>query len=588
MSEPLEDAVQAGQESKHKLMTQAPIPGLVCRMAVPTIISMLTTSFYNMADTYFVSQIGTSASGAVGVVFSLMALIQACGFTLGVGSGSVVARLLGAKERQRASEVAATAFGLALGVGLLFTVFGLTFIGPLMRLLGATETIFPYARDYAQYILIGAPYMAGTFVLNLLLRYQGSAFFSMVGIASGGVLNIILDPIFIFTFGLGTGGAALATIISQFVSFCILFFNSLGRNGNLKIDMRNFRFDIKMIGAMLAAGMPTFSRQSLASLSTVFLNVCAAPFGDAAIAAMSIVNRVMMFVNSSMLGFGQGFQPVCGFNFGAKRFDRVIKAFRFTVTVASPYAVVGAAMFFGASWFITQFRREDAEVIAIGTLALQVQCATLPFRAWTTIVNMYAQSSGRNLRALVLAMGRQGLFFFPFILTLPYLIGLLGVQLAQGCAEMFSFLLAFPIGISLLRQDTALMRAQEGCGDGKKGRPKIFKSKGRRINPPPFCTRYYMNPSKTGMMREKSGLFSFLEKFFARKRGIDAQLCGLRSFCWIGTTRMRAAAWREDTSPYRVWVSEIMLQQTRVEPLFRILNGLSANSRTLSRWRYAG
>jgi Na+-driven multidrug efflux pump len=362
------------------------------------------------------------------------------------------------------------------------------FIGPLMRLLGATETIFPYARDYAPVHPHRCAVYGGDVCAQPASRYQGSAFFSMVGIASGGVLNIILDPIFIFTFGLGTGGAALATIISQFVSFCILFFNSLGRNGNLKIDVRNFRFDIKMIGAMLAAGLPTFSRQSLASLSTVFLNVCAAPFGDAAIAAMSIVNRVMMFLNSSMLGFGQGFQPVCGFNFGAKRFDRVIKAFRFTVTVAVvAMAGVGVAMFFGASWFITQLRREDAEVIAIGTLALQIQCVTLPFRAWTTIVNMYAQSSGRNLRALVLAMGRQGLFFFPFILTLPYLLGLLGVQLAQGCAEMFSFLLAIPIGISLLRQDTALMHAQEGCGEPEKtAEPKILKSKGRRINPPPF------------------------------------------------------------------------------------------------------
>ena len=322
------------QEERYAMMTETPVSRLIPSLAVPTIISMLVTSIYNMADTFFVSQINTSASAAVGIIYSLMAMIQAIGFTLGMGAGNFISRSLGKRDEEIAVRTAATAFYTAVSVGLLMTVTGLLGLDRLVRMLGATETIAPYARDYARYILLGAPVMTGSFVMNNLLRSQGFAFYSMLGITTGGILNMILDPIFIFGFGLGISGAALATVLSQCISFGILFFQCNFRKGCIRLRISKFTPTGKIYGEILHAGLPSLCRQGLASAAAVVLNVAANPFGDAAIAAMSIVTRYMMFINSALIGFGQGFQPVCGFNFGAKRYDRVLESFWFCLKVA--------------------------------------------------------------------------------------------------------------------------------------------------------------------------------------------------------------------------------------------------------------
>ena len=313
------------QEERYRMMTEKPISRLIPGLAVPTIISMLITSIYNMADTFFVSQINTSASAAVGIIFSLMAMIQAVGFTLGMGAGNYISRSLGAKNEDIAVRTAATAFFTAIGIGVVMAVTGLSFLDRLVRLLGATETIAPYARDYARYILLGAPVMTGSFVMNNLLRSQGYAVYAKAGITTGGILNMILDPVFIFGLRMGISGAAAATVISQCVSFCILFFQCNFRKGCIRLRPGKFTPSLKIYGEILHAGLPSLCRQGLASAAAVALNVAANPFGDAAIAAMSIVTRYMMFINSALIGFGQGFQPVCGFNFGAKRYDRVLE-----------------------------------------------------------------------------------------------------------------------------------------------------------------------------------------------------------------------------------------------------------------------
>lgn len=431
------------QDARYSSMTSAPIPSLIFRLSLPTIGTMLITSIYNMADTYFVSQIGTSASAAVGINFSLMAMIQAIGFTFGMGVGSYVSRRLGEKNARAAGEAAATAFFMSVLLGLLLPLFGLPFIGPLVRLLGATETIAPYAMDYARYILIGAPYMAGSFVLNNLLRSQGSAMMAMVGIGTGGILNMILDPIFIFVFGLGIGGAALATILSQLISFCLLLYFNLGYHGNLRLSPRDIRPDWPMISEIMRVGFPSFCRQGLASVAVMMLNVAAAPFGDAAIAAMSIVNRVMMFINSALIGFGQGFQPVCGFNYGAKKYDRVLESFWFCFKVAFVGLTVVALLVYPiAPWILTQFRREDAVVIAIGTQALRLQCVVQPLQGLVIMTNMFLQVTAKSGRATLLATARQGLFFIPNILLLPRFFGLWGVMCAQPISDCLCFLLA--------------------------------------------------------------------------------------------------------------------------------------------------
>ena len=441
------------KEEKFKQMVQTPVNQLIPRLAVPTIISMLVTSIYNMADTFFVSQIGTSASGAVGVIFSAMAMIQAVGFTLGMGSGNNISRALGNREEERASVFAATAFFTAGIIGMLFLLFGMLFSRQMVYLLGATETIAPYAQDYARYILIAAPFMMCSFVMNNILRAQGSAMLAMVGITTGGILNMILDPILIFGLRMGISGAAIATMVSQMISFSILLYQCNTHGDCIKIQISRFRPNLKMYGEILHAGLPSFCRQGLASAAAVVLNFAAGPYGDAAIAAMSIVTRFMMFINSSLIGFGQGFQPVCGFNFGARRYDRVLEAYWFCVKVAViMLTVFGVVAFLLSRPIITAFRREDLQVIEIGTLALRLQLLTMPIQAWIIMVNMLTQSIGYGFRASLVAMGRQGLFLIPSLLVFPHLFGVLGVQIAQPLADVFTFLLATGIVLGVLKK----------------------------------------------------------------------------------------------------------------------------------------
>lgn len=441
------------QEERYIMMTETPVSRLIPSLAVPTIISMLVTSIYNMADTFFVSQINTSASAAVGVIFSLMAMIQAIGFTLGMGAGNYISRSLGERDEDRASRTAATAFFTAVGVGILMAVVGLTTLDKLVRILGATETIAPYARDYAGYILLGAPVMTGSFVMNNLLRSQGFAFYSMLGITTGGILNMILDPIFIFGLNQGIAGAAQATVLSQCISFCILFFQCNFRKGCIRLRIGKFTPTWKIYGEILHAGIPSLCRQGLASAAAVVLNLAANPFGDAAIAAMSIVTRYMMFINSALIGFGQGFQPVCGFNFGARRFDRVLESFWFCVKVAVVLlTTLGVVSFFGAETIMGLFRKGDAEVIEIGTWAMRFQCLTLPIQAWIIMSNMLTQSIGYGFRASIVAAGRQGIFLIPALLVLPKMIGILGLQIAQPVADVCTAVMAAAIVFGILKE----------------------------------------------------------------------------------------------------------------------------------------
>ncbi len=436
------------QEEKYKTMTEKPVSSLICRLAVPTIISMLVTSFYNMADTFFVARIGTSATAAVGVSFALMAIIQAFGFFCGHGSGNYISRKMGQHRFDEAQQMAATGFFTALALGTVIFLLGEILIDPLCRILGATETILPYARQYLRLILIGAPYMTASLVLNNQLRFQGSAFYAMIGIASGAVLNIALDPLFIFVFDMGVSGAALATIISQFVGF-VLLLKGTTQGGNLRIRLRNVTFSKYYYSQIINGGMPSLCRQGLGSVATICLNLMAGPYGDAAIAAMSVVGRVMNLAASVVTGFGQGFQPVCGFNYGAFLYDRVKEGFWFCVKVATVILIVlSAAGYLLAPQVIQLFSKNDPQVIAIGTQALRWQCLTFPLCGWITICNMMLQTIGKSFRASLLAMSRQGLFFIPAVLLLPALIGIQGVEIAQP----------IPLQLSVLHEMTVKQR----------------------------------------------------------------------------------------------------------------------------------
>lgn len=438
-------------DEKHIRMTEAPIEKLVCTLAIPTIAMMMISALYGLADVYFVGLIGTDATAAVGVSFSLIILIQATGFFFGHGSGNYVSRQMGAQNWEAASAMAATGFLSSIITGGIIALCGLVFLEPLARFLGATETILPYAYDYLFYILLAAPWMASSFTLNNLLRFQGSAFYGMWGMISGAVLNVALAPLFIFTFNMGVSGAGLATMLSQFVIFCILL-TCCSFKGNIRIDIKNFSPSFASYKQILRGGLPSLFRQGFAAIAVICVNHVAGWHGVEVIAAFAIVQRVSLFANSAMIGFGQGFQPVCGFNYGAKRYDRVKKGLWFCVKTSSAVLVILAGLgYYYAPQIIATFR-DDPEVIRIGIVALRMQCVTFPLLGWVTLISMMLQTIGNAFKASLLALARQGLFLLPTLFTLAPLFGVLGIQLSQPIADVGAFLLAVPLGISALRE----------------------------------------------------------------------------------------------------------------------------------------
>ncbi len=426
------------RDKKYIQLTTAPIPGLVCRLAFPTIMSMLVSTFYNLVDSYFVGKLdSTSASGAIGIAFSLMSVIQAIGFFFGHGSGNYISRKLGAGDETEASVMASNGFFLSMIFGAVLSVAGIIFIDPFAMLLGSTETIRPYAVDYMRYILIGAPIFTASLVLNNQLRFQGNAFYAMIGIVSGAVINIALDPLLMFVFNMGISGAALATIISQCFSFVLLLIG-VNRSGSIRISLKKFNPKPMYLKEIVNGGFPSLCRQGLAGIASVFLNSFAGQIsGDAAIAAFSIVSRITNFASSAMIGFGQGFQPICGYNFGAKLYGRLKEAYRFCVKYSTAALVVIAvicAVF--APQLVRLFRDNDADVVSIGTLALRLQCVMFPLNSVIVMTNMMLQSVGDGVPASVLAAARSGIIFIPVLFILGNVFGLFGMQLAQPVTDV--------------------------------------------------------------------------------------------------------------------------------------------------------
>ncbi|MGE4353493.1 MAG: MATE family efflux transporter [Oscillospiraceae bacterium] len=443
--------MESKQEEQYLKMTTSPVEPLLLKLSIPTIFSMLITSLYNMADTYFVGKLGTSATGAVGVVFSLMAIIQAIGFFFGHGSGNTISRQLGSHRFEEAGKMAASGFFFSMITGGIISLFGLVFIDPLALALGSTDTILPYARDYMRYILVATPFMTSALVMNNQLRFQGYAAYAMVGIVSGGILNIILDPIFIYLCNMGVSGAALATAVSQFCSWCLLLAGTR-REGCVKIKLSNFHPTLRHCSLILRGGSPSLFRQGFASVATICLNHASGPYGDAAIAAMGIVNKVIMFIRSSMVGFGQGFQPVCGFNYGAKRYDRVRYAYNYSIKVTT-VVLTGIALlcWVFATQIIVLFR-DDPEVVRYGLWALRLQALTLPLAPLITMSNMLTQTIGKALQANILAAAWQGILFIPAVFILPPFLGFWGIQLAQPIANFLTAVIAVPICIGIFRE----------------------------------------------------------------------------------------------------------------------------------------
>lgn len=433
-------------------MTQTPIGKLIGTLAIPTIISMLVTNIYNTADTYFVSRLGTSASGAVGIVFAFMTFYQAIGFMCGHGAGSFVARFLGAKSPDKAKMFAASTFFLSSLLGTLLSLAFYLNLSRVLYFLGSTKTILPYARQYAVWILIAGPFLSASCTLNNLLRYEGRAMYAMIGLTTGGILNMIGDPILMFGFGMGVSGAGLSTCLSQIISFLILLSMFCIHITVTDVSPRRISTELSTYWEIMKVGSPSLLRQGLNAASTILLNQQAKVYGDPAIAAMSIVGRMSFFIGACAIGTGQGMQPVISFNYGARKYKRVRESFHFTVKMAAALLSVFAfvCMIF-ARPIITWFR-DDPEVIEIGTVALRWACVSALFQPLSVPINMMFQSIGKSGRALFLSALRTGLCFIPLIEVLPLYLGLTGIEIAQPISDITAAMISVPFAVSFLRQ----------------------------------------------------------------------------------------------------------------------------------------
>ena len=436
--------------SQFDKMTKTPVSRLIIKLSIPAIISMMVTNVYNLVDTAFVGQLGNSASGAVGIVFGFMAVLQAIGFMFGNGSGSIISRLLGAKNTEQASKIASTGFFFTLLFGAVVAIISAFVLKPLVMLLGSTETISPYAQTYISYILVAAPFITASFTMNNLLRYEGKATLGMIGLIVGAVLNIAGDPILMFGLNMGIAGAGLSTCISQIIGFFVLLSMFLLHKTQCRLSVKLIA--PKFLPEIIGTGLPSLLRQGLNSLSTVVLNNCAAVYGDAAVAAMSIVSRVIFFTFSFALGVGQGFQPVCGFNYGAKKYDRLKTAFYFSVMLAEIIVVVmsvGLILFPGE---IVRIFRDDNTVMEIGSRALVLQGIAQLFLPFCMITEMALQSVGKKLGASVLSTLRNGLFFIPLLLILSNVRGLSGIQEAQPLAVTLAVIPSAILAVRFFRE----------------------------------------------------------------------------------------------------------------------------------------
>lgn len=442
------------EEKQYQKMINTPVKKLVLTLGIPTTISMLVTSIYNIADTYFVSNLDEGAAGAVGVVFPLMAIVQAIGFTFGMGSSSMISSKLGEKKDEDAQKLGSSAFYVAISLGILLAIFSLIFINPLMNLLGATDTNKGYAMDYARYIIFGYPIMIGSFVLNNILRSEGKALLSMIGLTVGGILNIILDPIFIHIFNMGISGAAVATLISQLISFIILLSMFIFKKSIITLSPKYISNEMWVYKDVLKIGFPSFCRQGLASIATIILNNQAGKFGgDPALDAMSIVSKIFMIVFSVSLGIGQGYQPVCGYNYFAKRYDRVKEAMIFTLICGlSLMLLTCVGLYIFAEPVMKAFADEGGEAVKIGTRVIRYQSIAMPFLSLNVIANMSFQSTKKKFSATILSCCRQGIFFIPFILILPEIFDLSGIEMTQALSDFCTFLFTIPFYIIFVKE----------------------------------------------------------------------------------------------------------------------------------------
>lgn len=429
---------------KERQLAETPVPRLILRLSIPATLSMLVTSVYGIADALFVSRLGTAAAGAVGIVFSITSLLQAVGFTLGNGAGSLLSRACGANELERAGRLAALAFWLSLLLGGMLGIGGLFFLSPVVRFLGATEEIYPFAASYAELLLCAAPIICASFVLNNLLRAEGRSSYAALGFTVGNLLNIALDPILMFRLGMGCAGAALATVLSHAVALLILLSAYWFGVSRFSLRLSHAWRGARELWGIFTTGLPSLFRQGLSGVASILLTRRAALWGSAAVAGFSAVSRVFLVLYSFCLGIGQGLMPAAGYSKGAGNHPRTAALYAFSLKLATPVMLLLSAATYAIAPRVIGWFRPDAEVIRIGSVALRALCLVLPLHGIITVTNLFLQATGNRFGAALLAASRQGIFFLPLIFTLPRLWGLFGLQITQAVADLLTLFLTLP------------------------------------------------------------------------------------------------------------------------------------------------
>lgn len=438
------------QNDKFEQMTKKPVENLILSLALPTIMSMLITTVYNMADTYFAGKINSNAIAAIGISYAFMSIIQSFGFLYGHGSGNYMSKVLGRQDIEKAGKMASAGITFSICTGILIALFTFIFADKISFALGGTEAIQSDIVSYLKMLSLGIPFIMCGLTLNNQFRFQGNALYGMIGITLGGVLNIILDPIFMFTLNLGVMGAGLATSISQILSFILLIYLN-GKCGNVKISIHNIKLTSEIIKLLYLGGLPNFARQTIAALAVLLLNRAAVDYGETAVASFTVVNRITMLLGAAMIGFGQGFQPVCGYNYGAGLYKRVKSALKFCVVVSSVFFIAITLICFGTADNIVAFFSDEQSVIELGSSVLKYQCISVPLMGWIIMSGMFLQNIGRFKEATIISAARQGIIFIPLILLLPNIMGLYGIMLVQPLADIGTFLFSLPMGIKAIK-----------------------------------------------------------------------------------------------------------------------------------------
>lgn len=453
------------RDARRQMMLEEPMYKVIPMIALPMVISQLVSSFYNMADTYFVSQLGTAATAAVGINDSLLHFLDSVAIGFGAGCSSYISRLLGARKDEEASRVAITTLMFAMICGVIMAIIGYMFMDPLIDLLGATETSKPYSIDYATYILAAAPITTGVMVLGQILRSEGSTKFSMWGTVSGCIINVVLDPIFISVFGMEVAGAALATAISKVISFIILLTPFMSKRSLITLSLKLVTPKWSLMKEVIRMGIPTFLRSSMISVASTITNNIAGNYGDFALAGMSVGNKSMRLLASAIMGFSQGFQPVAGYCWGAKAYDRTMQALKFTIIAGgAAAAVVGIILIVVAYPLIGMFVSDgNQQTLEMGVTVLRSQCVVLPMHMWVMLASGFFQALGKAFNSAILGLSRSLLCLIPCVFILSWLFGVDGIAYSRAAADVASFIIAAPMFLIFLKQVKKTIAVEEAA-----------------------------------------------------------------------------------------------------------------------------